>query len=128
MTSQNDIYWYGINTKILHITYFIYVFRNQYLSSLHSPPLRLMTSTSLLRDSSPFFAACFHFGPCRGKFIDIPYVNSFSAIIDERISNVTIRKFQKLYRKFPRWLVLHSQICPTTSKILSSNLKKKIHL
>ena len=45
-----------------HIIYFIYQFRNQYWSSIHSPPLHFMAPTSSLRDSSPWFAD-FHFGP-----------------------------------------------------------------
>ena len=42
-----------------------------------------MIPTSSLRDSSPYFAD-FHFGPYRGKFAYIPYVNHFGAIMDLR--------------------------------------------
>ena len=61
--------------------------QNKHITYIHSPPLRLMTPTSSLLDSSQYFAD-FHFGPCRGKFVDIPYDNRFGAIMDLHISNV----------------------------------------
>ena len=45
-----------------------------------------MIQTSSLRDFSPWFAD-FHFGACRDKFVDIPYVNHFGAIMILRISS-----------------------------------------
>ena len=59
----------GIIITNTYITYSI--FRNQYLSSIHSPPLRLMTPTSSLRKFSPRFAD-FYFSPCGCKFVDTP--------------------------------------------------------
>ena len=62
--------------QTLYIKYFIYWFRNQYWSSIHWTPLCLMTQNSSLSDCSPWFAN-FHFGLCRGKFVDSPRSQTF---------------------------------------------------
>ena len=98
-----------------HITYFMYYFQNQYWSFLHSLALRLMTLTSSLRDPSLQFAD-FHFGPCRGKFVDFPHLNHFSAIMDLGISDIAD------FRSFPFSRSLALLIRSPWSK-LSNNIK-----
>ena len=73
-----------------HIKYYIFhILIPKSVLVFHTfSPFRLMTLTSSLWQSSMWFAD-FHFGPCGGKFVDIPKVNHFGTIMDWRIFNDT---------------------------------------
>ena len=67
----------------------------------------MMTPTSLLRDSSPWFADV-HFGPCHDKFVDIPSVNYFGASVVYVFRTLQILVFQPVFSLWTKLSILNT--------------------